>query len=150
MSGSEATAEDITQEVFITLMKSGAQYDPERGSVAAFLYGSVRNFVLRRAELERPLVPIPGASGEGDASVHENLIVDGDPLGDLTRSEAVEGVWQAVLSLPIRYREVVVLCDLEEASYADAAAIAGCTVGTVRSRLHRGRALLIEKLQGTR
>jgi RNA polymerase sigma-70 factor (ECF subfamily) len=51
-----------------------------------------------------------------------------------------------VLSLPVRYREAVVLCDLQEFSYADAAAAIGCAVGTVRSRLHRGRALLTVKL----
>jgi RNA polymerase sigma-70 factor (ECF subfamily) len=52
-----------------------------------------------------------------------------------------------VLALPERYREVVVLCDLEEMSYVEAAEILGCAVGTIRSRLHRGRGLLIEKLR---
>jgi RNA polymerase sigma-70 factor (ECF subfamily) len=52
-----------------------------------------------------------------------------------------------VLALPAHYREVVVLCDLQEMSYADASATLGCAVGTVRSRLHRARALLVEKLR---
>ena len=51
-----------------------------------------------------------------------------------------------MLSLPLRYREVVVLCDLQEVSYADAASSLGCPIGTVRSRLNRGRALLTAKM----
>jgi RNA polymerase sigma-70 factor (ECF subfamily) len=65
---------------------------------------------------------------------------------DLVRHQRIEAVRRAVLRLPYRYREVVVLCDLQEMSYMDAAAALGCAVGTVRSRLHRGRALLAEKL----
>jgi RNA polymerase sigma-70 factor (ECF subfamily) len=55
-----------------------------------------------------------------------------------------------VLALPRRYREVVVLCDLEELDYADAAIALGCPIGTVRSRLHRARALLMDKLSQER
>ena len=73
-------------------------------------------------------------------------MVDADPLGDLTRAESIEALREAVLTLPVRYREAVVLCDLQEMTYADAAAAIGCAVGTVRSRLHRGRALLAVKL----
>ena len=49
-----------------------------------------------------------------------------------------------MLALPAHYREVVVLCELHEMSYAEAAGVLGCAVGTVRSRLHRGRAMLID------
>ena len=55
----------------------------------------------------------------------------------------------AIASLPASYREVVVLCELQETSYADAATIVQCPVGTVRSRLHRARALLTTKLAAT-
>ena len=71
----------------------------------------------------------------------------GDPLDELTRSELIEGVRQAVLALPQHYRETVVLCDLHELSYQETAAVLGCAVGTVRSRLHRARALLVERLR---
>jgi len=70
-----------------------------------------------------------------------------NPLDDLSRTEIIDSVRRSVLALPERYREVVVLCDLQEMSYAEAAEILGCAVGTVRSRLHRARALLIEKLR---
>ena len=54
---------------------------------------------------------------------------------------------QAIATLPENYREVVVLCELEEMSYEEAAAALDCPLGTVRSRLHRARALLLEKLR---
>ncbi len=69
------------------------------------------------------------------------------PLDEMSRTEAIEAVRRAVLALPERYREVVVLCDLQEMSYGETAEILGCAIGTVRSRLHRARALLIEKLR---
>jgi RNA polymerase sigma-70 factor (ECF subfamily) len=69
------------------------------------------------------------------------------PVEKFSRNETIESVRKAVLSLPERYREVVVLCDLEEMSYVETAEILGCAIGTVRSRLHRGRSLLIEKLR---
>jgi RNA polymerase sigma-70 factor (ECF subfamily) len=52
-----------------------------------------------------------------------------------------------VLDLPAEFREVVVLCELEELSYEEAAQMIGCPIGTIRSRLHRGRALLLVKLE---
>ena len=70
----------------------------------------------------------------------------GSLLDDLARRETVEQVRCAVLSLPPVYREAVVLCDLEEASYEEAAVALDCPVGTVRSRLSRARAMLAEKL----
>ena len=72
------------------------------------------------------------------------------PLDDLSRTETVESVRRAVLSLPERYREVVVLCDLQEMNYVETAEVLGCAIGTVRSRLHRARGLLIEKLRPAR
>lgn len=140
MSGSEAIAEDVTQEVFMLLIREAAAYDPSRGSLQAFLYGVARNHVLRALERNREGVPLedeaePCTEGAGDT------------LANLTRAEALEAVRQAVLALPSHYREVVVLCDLEEMDYANAAAALGCSIGTVRSRLHRARGLLTAKLR---
>jgi RNA polymerase sigma-70 factor (ECF subfamily) len=150
MSGSPAVAEDVTQEVFMVLIREAERYDPTRGSVAAYLYGIARNYVLRRFEQDRLLVALPDASDEDGSAVHPAMITDDDPLGDLTRSETIEAVRNSVLALPAHYREVVVLCELHEMSYVEAAAVIGCAVGTVRSRLHRARALLVEKLRAAR
>ena len=64
--------------------------------------------------------------------------------------ETIDRLRGAVLSLPANYREVVILCDLHEMGYTEAAGILGCAVGTVRSRLHRARALLVSKLRSAR
>jgi RNA polymerase sigma-70 factor (ECF subfamily) len=148
MSGSEALAEDVVQEVFMVLMRDGGNFDPSRGSLAAYLYGIARNHVLRAFERERSLVPLDADAGDSNEAPHANLVAHFDPLGDLTRGEMVEKLRQAVLALPAHYREALVLCDLQELSYADASAALGCAVGTVRSRLHRARAMLAEKMRG--
>jgi RNA polymerase sigma-70 factor (ECF subfamily) len=149
MSGSEALAEDVTQEVFLALMRDPGLYDPARGSLSAYLYGIARNQVLSRLGRDQSYVPMAEEAMSGEAAVSEQLMTRGDPLSDLTRQETIESVRQAVLALPAHYREVVVLCDLQELSYAEAAGVLGCAVGTVRSRLSRARALLVRKLRAT-
>jgi RNA polymerase sigma factor (sigma-70 family) len=72
-----------------------------------------------------------------------------NPLVELTTAETLDELRQAVLALPLKYREAVVLCDLQEMDYVQAAAAIGCPIGTVRSRLHRGRDLLLQKLKST-
>jgi RNA polymerase sigma-70 factor (ECF subfamily) len=139
MSGSPSIAEEVTQEVFMKLIRDPESFDPARGALASFLYGIARNIVLRHFERD----PI----GESVSDAHEGLTSRHDVLGDLTRRETIESVRRAILSLPANYREAVVLCDLQELSYEDAAGVLGCAVGTVRSRLHRARAMLTGKLQ---
>lgn len=150
MSGSEALAEDVTQEVFMVLMRDADHYDATRGPLQAYLYGIARNQVLRRLERDRPFVQIVDEAEEVESATAERFVAQGDPLKDLLRSEMIESVRQAVLALPAHYREVVVLCDLHEMSYVEAAAALSCAVGTVRSRLHRARALLIERLRAAK
>lgn len=149
MSGSRAVAEDVTQEAFMTLIREPERYDAQRGTLGAFLYGIARNLLLRRWENESFFVPLPaqdksnGHTSRLPASRQE----EAHPANELIRDEAIARVRNAILSLPVNYREAVVLCDLEEMSYAEAAERLGCAVGTVRSRLHRGRELLAEKLR---
>jgi RNA polymerase sigma-70 factor, ECF subfamily len=145
MSGSPALAEDVTQEVFMALMRDGTSYDSSRGPLNWFLLGIARNLVRQRLGRERFYVSLADDQ-DGDPVASEPQAVS-DPLHELSRTETIEVVRKAVFSLPLRYREVVVLCELQELSYAEAAGILGCAIGTVRSRLHRGRALLIEKMR---
>jgi RNA polymerase sigma-70 factor, ECF subfamily len=145
MSGSPALAEDVTQEVFMALMRDGTSYDSSRGPLNWFLLGIARNLVRQRLGRERFYVSLADDQ-DGDPVASEPQAVS-DPLDELSRTETIEVVRKAVFSLPLRYREVVVLCELQELSYAEAAGILGCAIGTVRSRLHRGRALLIEKMR---
>jgi RNA polymerase sigma-70 factor (ECF subfamily) len=147
MCGVEAVAEDITQEVFLALLRHDTGYVPERGTLAGYLFGIARKLVLRQLERGRNDVALYSASEEAALPV---LAADDDPLRDLTHREGLEALRRAVLALPRRYREVVVLCDLEEMDYADAAVALSCPIGTVRSRLHRARALLLDKLNQER
>jgi RNA polymerase sigma-70 factor (ECF subfamily) len=158
MSHSHSIAEETTQETFLTLIRQPERFDPARGNVSAFLFGIARNHVLRALERDRRFEPLEadttqGAIGSNGHSatdlraVAEHDADDGTgALSQLERQDRVETVRRAVLSLPPVYREVVVLCDLEQTSYADAAARLECPVGTVRSRLNRARGLLLAKL----
>jgi RNA polymerase sigma-70 factor (ECF subfamily) len=145
MSGSRSIAEDVTQEVFLFLMREGQVFDPARGAVGAFLLGVARNYVLRRLRVEHLLSPLADDQEEEQGVFQRSA--DLCPLEDLTRAETIENVRKAVLSLPAKYREVVVLCELQDVSYVETAEILGCAIGTVRSRLHRARALLLSKLR---
>jgi len=145
MSGSRSIAEDVTQEVFLFLMREGHVFDDSKGTVGAFLLGVTRVHVRRRLRAEHRLEPIGDESEDDDLFMQSTT--DVCPLEDLTRAETIESVRKAVLSLPPKYREVVVLCELQDVSYGETAEILGCAIGTVRSRLHRGRALLLAKLR---
>ena len=144
MSGKTEIAEEVTQEVFLTVMSVAKQYDSKRGSVVSYLYGITRNFVLRCLERERPyVVALEDVENEQAAALAD----EHDLLSELARTERIESLRKAVLALPPAYREVVVLCDLNEMDYAQAAGALGCAIGTIRSRLHRARALLMEKMR---
>jgi RNA polymerase sigma-70 factor (ECF subfamily) len=144
MSGSPALSEDVTQEVFMMLMREGLSYDPTRGPLSAFLIGVARNLIRQRLGREQSYVSM---EDEGEGAMSDRFHALDSPLEDLSRGEAIESIRRAVLSLPARYREVVVLCELQELSYSDAASILDCAIGTVRSRLHRARAMLLEKMR---
>jgi RNA polymerase sigma-70 factor (ECF subfamily) len=147
MGGSQVLAEDVTQEVFVALMAQASQYDPARGSLTGYLYGIARKHLLRHFRRRRAQLPIEEDSCGAPNSAPVVLAEHTDPLGQLSRDETIESVRRAILALPPRYREAVVLCELQEMGYEEAASLAGCAVGTIRSRLHRGRALLARKLK---
>jgi RNA polymerase sigma-70 factor (ECF subfamily) len=138
MSGSPALAEDVTQEVFMALLRRSDGYDPSRGALSSYLHGIARNMARRKLERERGLQPLSDHAGRDD------------PMADLAQRERNDLVWEGILALPIHYREAVVCCDLQGLSYEEAAAALGCAVGTVRSRLHRGREQLGSRLRSAR
>jgi RNA polymerase sigma-70 factor, ECF subfamily len=143
MSGNSATAEEATQEVFMQLINNGRGYDAGRGTVAGYLFGIARNITRRAVNNSRCEQALEDEELESNEfAMAEEL----DVLGDLTNGELLAALRSAVLGLPQQYREAVVLCDLEELSYQQAAALLGCSPGTVASRLHRGRGILKKKL----
>jgi RNA polymerase sigma-70 factor (ECF subfamily) len=133
-SGSPPVAEEVSHEVFLQLMSPSCGYDESKGSLESFLYGIARNLVrvVRR---------------QGPVEEAVDRAFEHDILGDLISSETTAALHRTVRELPERYRDVVVLCELQERSYEEAARIIGRPVGTVRSRLHRARALLAAKLK---
>jgi RNA polymerase sigma-70 factor (ECF subfamily) len=141
MTGSTTIAEDIVQEVFLALMRDASRYDPARASLTTYLYGSARHHTRRRLLRDRFLVRL---DDQADLCLPTASATAAD---DLIRQRDVQDLRRAIVRLPARYREVIVLCDLQDVSYADAAQALGCAIGTVRSRLHRARHLLADKLQ---
>ena len=137
MSGDQATAEEVVQEVFLTVIRGPVRYDAARASLGAWLLGVARNHLLRVLEHAPRAAEMP----EQEAPDTSAGVLDA-----LLARESSEALRRAVLSLPAAYREVLALCDLEEIDYAEAARALGCSVGTVRSRLHRARNLLAAKL----
>ena len=141
MTGSGALAEDVVQEVFLVLMRSAARYDAGRSSLSTYLYGVARHQTRRRLSRERRFVAFDDEAAERRSDAVS------EPSAAFERQDDLQRLRCAILSLPSRYREVIVLCDLHDVSYADAAATIGCALGTVRSRLHRARQLLGEKMR---
>ena len=162
MSGSATVAEDVTQEVFMALIRDPQRFDPRRGTLGGFLFGIARNHLRKRWESDRRLVPFTGnvddldnlllaaavpSGRNGNSNGHATASMPAPGLDEFASNEAVSRVRQAISTLPENYREAVVLCELQEMTYEEAALALDCPVGTVRSRLHRGRALLLEKLR---
>jgi RNA polymerase sigma-70 factor, ECF subfamily len=143
LTGLPSVAEDIVQDVFLVVMRDAARYQPGRTRAVSWLCGIARNCTLQRRDRDHALVAETGAGGERGGAEPASCP---DPVGDLAREVEIDKLRKAVLSLPLHYREAVVLCDLEEMSYAEAAETIGCAIGTVRSRLHRARELLAAKL----
>jgi len=149
MTGFRTAAEEVTQEVFLTLLKEGGNYHEDRGEVGAFVFGIARNVVRRLERRERAFEPLP----EDDRLDNPAASVTGEReslAAQVARNQVTERVQAAIASLPDHYRQPVVLCDLCELSYQEAAARLGCAVGTVRSRLNRAHRLLAQKLQPLR
>ncbi len=143
MNGSSSTAEDITQEVFIAFMETSDRFDASKGSLKVYLYGIARNFLrrqIRKQSMQRE-VDLDHLT-DAVMSVVGNA---GSALADLERAEAVASLRRAIVALPSHYREVIVLCELHEVSYEEAALIVNCPLGTIRSRLSRARRVLARK-----
>ncbi len=140
LSGNRADAEDLTQETFVRVFRSLAQYSP--GTFEGWLHRITTNLFLdlvRRRQRIR-FDALPEDAGDRLAGTH--------PGPEQTYDEMhLDPEIQAALdALPPDFRVAVVLCDLEQLSYEEIAATLGIKVGTVRSRIHRGRVLLRDAL----
>jgi RNA polymerase sigma-70 factor (ECF subfamily) len=126
MTGSPAAAEDLTQDVFFSLLRLPQRFNPARGTMRSFLLGIARNLALKRWRDEHQ------SEEPGD----EHFV---SPLIDSSRGDIAETVGKAIQSLPPLQREVVILAEYEELSLDEIARAVDAEVGTVKSRLHRAR-----------
>jgi RNA polymerase sigma-70 factor (ECF subfamily) len=145
MTADQGRAGEITQDVFVWLVHHPGEFDADRGELPAFLGGVARKLLQRQQRNDRRWLPLDEAATPA-AESHESR----DFAGGLERQQDTERLRKAIAALPARYREAVILCDLESKSYQEAAATIGCAMGTVRSRLHRARELLVQKFQRKR
>jgi|SRR5579875_1194515 len=152
MTGRAEAAEEVVQETFMTVIRDVEKFDTARGTPEAFLYGIARNHVRRLLERERKYEPLARDNGDGEDPDAAGQIASPDEhlFEGLARVEIIEHVRSALSLLPPQYREAVTLCDLQEHDYASAAKILECPLGTLRSRLARGREMLAAKLRGAR
>jgi RNA polymerase sigma-70 factor (ECF subfamily) len=140
LAGNKADAEDLTQETFVRVFRSLAEYQP--GTFEGWLHRITTNLFLdmvrRRQRIRFDALPEDAgdrlASREaGPEQAYEQLNLDPE-------------IQRALDALPAEFRVAVVLCDLEQLSYEEIAATLNIKVGTVRSRIHRGRVLLRQAL----
>lgn len=140
LAGDEEIAAEVVQETFLTLLREGGRLDARRGTVVSWLFAVARNQVLRQLAARRRHLSL---EEEEQQEIASGVCLE----TGLEQEQTAARVREMLATLPPVYREVLVLCDMQEMSYEEVAAVAGCPVGTVRSRLHRARAMLAGKLR---
>jgi RNA polymerase sigma-70 factor (ECF subfamily) len=141
MCRSRQAAEDLVHDTFVALLREPFAFDPSLGSVYAYLCGVLRHRVSRHFRNEKRWVALAGEDGDVEPPSASH-----NPADEIARSEETAAFRRAMLELPLQHREIIALCDLEELPYATVAGILRVPIGTVRSRLHRARALLTIRL----
>jgi RNA polymerase sigma-70 factor (ECF subfamily) len=136
MSGSVAAAADITQDVFVSLLRHPNRFDPVRGTLRAFLLGIARNLALKHWRAEHRYEPLDDEAAQTRAANAHTFVAE--PV-DLERGEIGEIVGRAVRALGPLQRELVILAEYEGLTLAEIAQAVDADIGTVKSRLHRAR-----------
>jgi RNA polymerase sigma-70 factor (ECF subfamily) len=137
-SGAEGVAADITQEVFMHLIDNHS-FDPAQGELRGYLLGMARNLLRRHWRDAQRFDALPN---EEDGPLGDNMIEHVEPSLLVSRAQQHGDLRAAILALPSHYREVMILCELEELDYQEAARILEVPIGTIRSRLNRARKAL--------
>jgi RNA polymerase sigma-70 factor (ECF subfamily) len=129
MMNSAAAAEDIAQDVFLSLLRLPGRFDPGRGRLRSFLLGIARNLILKRWRDEN----------HWELFDDEQFVARPMQAMDIERRETAELAGKAVRSLPALQREALILAEYEELSLEEIALAVESEIGTVKSRLHRAR-----------
>lgn len=140
LSSDPDIAAEVVQDTFLSLLRDAGRLDASRGTVISWLFAVARNQVLRQLRSRRQHLSL-------EEDEQGELVAAGCMVTELEQEQLSSRLRDTMATLPPVYREVLVLCDMQELSYEEVAAIAGCPTGTVRSRLHRARALLAGKLK---
>lgn len=142
LTHNRAEAEDLVQETYLRAFKNFHRFNPGT-NCRAWLYTILRNVFLNR--IRRTGTEIL----EGDARLPDagldalpSMTFGGTPEEEFLQTVLHGDVERALRGLPLPFREAIVLADLEGLSYREVAEVLGCPLGTVMSRLSRGRALL--------
>ena len=143
--GSPSTAADVVQEVFMGLLTDSFKFDPLRGALPNFLFGVARKMILKhehpRQREDQLVEPDEDDDDDPDCASFAH-----EPLARLLSDELADQVRRAISLLAPHYRDVVILYEMHELSYLEIADICQIDIGTVRSRLSRGRAALSRRL----
>ncbi|MCW3054083.1 MAG: polymerase sigma factor, sigma-70 family [Chthonomonadales bacterium] len=151
LTGNAADAEDVAQDAYVRAWHNFDSYDGSR-SFEGWLFRIITNRVidLRRHQKRVPMysldTPIYGDE-EGQPPAHEFAAPNSDPEDIVIGPILEEKLQSALTALPADYRTAILLCDVEQRSYEEIAAIMHCAIGTVRSRIHRARVLLRKHLE---
>jgi RNA polymerase sigma-70 factor (ECF subfamily) len=142
-AGNAALSDEVVQDSFLALINNPAGYDPVRRGLRVYLLGIAQKQLYRRLNQNRRTAQLSDTGAECEPVWTQP---QEDPLQALEREERTTLVRLAVDALPPVYREIIALCQWEEMSYEEASEVLDVSIGTVRSRLHRARSLLLEKL----
>ena len=144
LTGNPHDAEDLTQEVFVRVFRSLSSYTP--GTFEGWLHRITTNLFLDSARRRQRI----RFEGLADEMAHRLAGSEPTPAQAFDDNHLDDDVQAALKALPPEYRAAVVLCDIEGFSYEEIAATLGVKLGTVRSRIHRGRAQLRAALEHRR
>ena len=147
LCGNPAWAADATQEAFVALALRPRGFDPNRGALGAYLAGVARHALAAQWRQARKEEPWPDDDESATADLQDADCEVASPEALLVQAQDGAAVWAAIKRLPAPFREALVLVDLQERPYAEAAAIAGIELNTLRTRLHRARLKLAALLQ---
>ncbi|MHA7275097.1 RNA polymerase sigma factor SigE [Arthrobacter sp. HLT1-21] len=140
LTGNKFDAEDLTQEVFVRVFRSLANFKP--GTLDGWLHRITTNLFLDQAR-RKSRIRFDGLTDEAESRLPSN---HPGPERSFEFNNLDIDVQAALEELPPDFRAAVVLCDLEGLAYNEVAEALGVKLGTVRSRIHRGRTMLREKL----
>ena len=140
LTGNPHDAEDLTQEVFVRVFRSLSSYTP--GTFEGWLHRITTNLFLDQAR-RKSKIRFDALADDADTRMPGRVPSPDNQVNDRLFDDDVEA---ALADLPPDFRAAVVLCDIEGLSYDEIADVLGLKLGTVRSRIHRGRAMLREAL----